>query len=42
MTDALIPLYVSHGLLQHILAVLDDVWHAVVANRDFTAVYPLA
>ena len=42
MTDALTPLYVSHGLLQHILTVLDDVWHAVVSNGDFTAVYPLA
>ena len=42
MLVALIQLHVSHGLLQHILAVLDDVWHAVVSNGDFTAVYPLA
>ena len=42
MTDALISLYASHGLLQHILAVLDDIWHAVVSNGDFAAIYPLA
>ena len=37
----LIHLLDSHGLLQQILSVLDDVWHTVVSNGNFTAINPL-
>ena len=38
----MLHLHVSHGLLQRILAVLDDVWHTVLSYGDLAAVNPLA